>query len=78
MKQGISVDELNKCYCEVNSIFKRNGFPTREEIEYNLVRISDETKTIIPLKFKQEPIGIKGSYVFISRNVYVIGIESEN
>ncbi len=81
-KSKISIEELNKCYIEVNSKYKSNGYPTREEVKWNLIRDPDYLKyfpdlePVLTLKFKQEAIGVKGSYIFISQNIYVDTLEN--
>ena len=71
-KEGITVEELNNCYCEVNAMYKVNGYPIRSEVKHNLIRENGE---VLVLRFKQEEIGVKGSYCFSSTDLYVKGIE---
>ncbi len=76
-KKGISVNELNQAYYYINQEYRKNGFPTRTEVSIIIERkLENESTEELELKFKQEDIGIRGSYCFSSKDIFVIGVEN--
>lgn len=77
-KRRITVDELNEVYYYINKEYRINGYPIKDSIELTVERTKELTGEIeeLTFKFKQENIGMKGSYVFTSTDLYVDGIES--
>ncbi len=78
----ITIDELNRAYCEANKFKNKEGYPTRNyvdiEVERNPLTQSrffdkdEKFTTCVKLKFELDNnLGRKGSYVLTS-NVDIV------